>query len=139
MELIKDNKFYQIYYDPDNNLIEYRWGNAILDLNEDEYKDILLEAYNFLFDTNVLYLIQNFKNAIYPVTPEFQEWLAAYITKNIYEKIGIKRIAFVMPEDFLSRIGVELLIKRAQAETPTIVRRYFDNLENAITWIQKNN
>ena len=135
--VIRDTEYYKILYDEVNKLAEYVWKAAILDLSEEDYKNILLDAYDLLFEFHPILLIQNMQDAIYPVTEAFQDWLAKNISKDRFEKSGVKKVAYVMPKDIISKIGLELLIERARSELPTIVRLYFDNLDEAKNWILK--
>ncbi len=142
MQLIKDHKFYAINFDSKNRFVEVVWKRSILILNIEEYKKVCLQAYEVFFDLMPQYLLQNTLQVVYPVTEELQNWLTENITKKIFIKIGLKKIAYLMPKDYLSRIGIELLIEKANLQSADIERKYFFDKNEAIKWLlsesQKN-
>lgn len=137
METIKDTVYYSVLYNPDKDLIEVKWKPSILKLNIEEYEKVCAEAYEYLFTYKPKLLLQNTQDVIYPVTEELQNWLTENITKKIFVAVGIEKIAYIMPEDFLSKIGIEMLIEKANTQIPTISRMYFDNRPDAIEWLTK--
>ncbi len=135
METITDTPYYSVFFDPANKLIEVKWKPTILKLSINEYEKVCSEAYNYLFNYTPKLLLQNTHDVIYPVTEELQTWLTENITKKIFVPTGIKKIAYIMPEDFLSKIGIEMLIEKANSQIPTISRMYFDNRSDALNWL----
>lgn len=91
--------------------------------------------HNVLFDYPVKFLLHNARDFVYPFTQELNEWIKEHITKDILEKVGVKRVAYIFPQDYLTKIGLELLVDKVQAESPVIVRRFFSDREEAINWL----
>ncbi len=138
MKLIKKDDYYEIFYEPEFKLAEVKWTKNILELLEPEYKNKLLEAYRHLFDLDVRSLLQNTHEAVYPLTEELQAWLTANITKEIFDVIGLKKIAYLIPTDVLTRFGVEQLVDKAMKEGDDIKRMFFDDYDKALEWLKKN-
>ena len=102
MDLIKSTKYYDILVSSDKKIAEIKWKKPILDMLIEEYKTVLSKAYSQLLDLKPEALLQNTQDAVYPITDELQEWLTENITKKIFEKIGLKKIAYLVPTDFLT-------------------------------------
>ncbi len=135
MELIKETNYYKAFYDKDKNLLEIEWQEQVLELDEDEYKDVLYEVHQLLFNYPTKYILHNAQNFVYPFTQELNNWIKEHITKAILEKVGVKRVAYIFPKDYLTKVGLELLIDRVQALSPFIIRRFFSNREEALNWL----
>ncbi len=138
MQQVKKHKYYEINFDDKTKLVEIVWKRSILILDIVDYKKVCLEAYQHFFDLKPLYLLQNTLQVVYPVTEELQNWLTENITKKIFIKLGIKKIAYLMPKDYLSQIGIELLIEKANLQSPNILRKFFFDRQEAIDWLLKD-
>ncbi len=136
MDLIKSTKYYDILVSSDKKIAEIKWKKPILDMLIEEYKTVLSKAYSQLLDLKPEALLQNTQDAVYPITDELQEWLTENITKKIFEKIGLKKIAYLVPTDFLTKIGIEMLIQKANQKS-TIARNFLDDYQKAIDWLRK--
>ncbi len=135
MKVVKSTQYYDILLSDDGKILEVVWKKTILDMLVEEYKNVLIEAYSLLFDYKPQMVLQNTKDAVYPITPEFQEWLTENITKKIFKKVGIKKIAYLMPSDFLTKLGIEMLVKKANQEAAEMPRRFFDDRQEALDWL----
>ncbi len=135
METLASNKWYEIKLDRANNLIEIAWKSAIIELSEEEYKKMLIDVYSKLPEYNVDKLLQNTSDTVYPITPELQEWITQNISKPYLENGGIKKVAYIIPREFLTKLGVEQLVEKAQQETPSVVRYFFASYDKAREWL----
>ncbi len=138
MKEVVNQKYYAINFDETTRLVEIIWKRSILILDIKDYKEICLEAYQTFFDLKPLYLLQNTLQVVYPVTEELQNWLTENIKKKVFIKLGIKKIAYLMPKDYLSQIGIELLIEKANLQSPGIKRKFFFDRQEAIDWLLKD-
>ncbi len=137
MKVIKSTQYYDILVSEDGFVIEVKWKKTILDMLSEEYQRVLIEAYNHLFGLAPTALLQNTKDAVFPLTPEFQEWITENITKKIFKKVGLKKIAYLIPSDLLTKLGIEMLVNKAQKKSGEIPRRFFDNRDDALAWLQE--
>jgi hypothetical protein len=65
---------------------------------------------------------------------EDQDWLEQEFYPRIKE-IGVKYSAVVMPRNILGRISIESM-STFDTDHPYLVRKYFENLEEAYTWLK---
>ena len=137
MKVIKSTQYFDILVSDDGKVVEVKWKKTILDMLSEEYQKVLSEAYNHLFELGPIALLQNTKDAVYPITPELQEWLTENITKKIFEQVGIKKIAYLIPSDLLTKLGIEMLVNKAQQKSGEIPRRFFDSRDEALAWLQE--
>ena len=136
MELYKTTKYYDILVSEDKKIMEVKWKKSIIELLEDEYKEVLLEAYSHAFDIKPELLLQNAAESVYPFTSSLQEWITKNITKEIFEKVKIKKIAYLIPSDLLSKLALKHLMNKANQESKDIIRLYFDDYQQAINWLR---
>ena len=136
MELYKTTKYYDILVSEDKKIMEVKWKKNIIELLEDEYKKVALEAFLHTFDIKPEFILQDTTEAVYPLTPDLQEWLLKNITEKIVQKVGVKKIAYLIPKDILTKLGLEQLINKANIEIKNIIRLYFDDYQKAIDWLR---
>ena len=136
MELYKTTKYYDILVSEDKKIIEVKWKKSIIELLQDEYKDVLLEAYSHAFDIKPELVLNNTAEAVYPLTSDLEEWILKNITEKIAQKVGVKKIAFLLPSDLLSKLALEHLMNKANIKTKDIIRLYFDDYQKAIDWLR---
>jgi 6-pyruvoyl-tetrahydropterin synthase len=124
-----------IEYDPENKMIITTWIVKDLNFTTEDFKRELMhyldavqgrEVHSFLIDT---------REYNFPLTPEISQWIIENITPKL-EQAGVKKFAYVLPKEFVSRIGVELLIDEAQKESK-IIRRFFEDYDQAKQWLIK--
>ncbi len=135
MDTIKQTRYYIIKFDKENRVIEVEWKKDVLDLFEDEYKKILDEIHAQFYDYKPLYLLHNSKDFVYPMTESLQEYITENFSKKVLPEVGIRKVAYVFPTDYLSQIGLEMLVNKAEAAQPSILRMFFDNRDDAYNWL----
>ncbi len=136
METVANTEFYDILVDKDNSILVYRWKETILDLNEEEYKEGFLEALKYLEEYRPVHVIHDSRTQVYPITPELQKWIMNEITPR-FKAVGVKKIAYVMPKDFLSKLALEQLVLKLISFKQGIKRMYFDDFDAAVEWMKK--
>ena len=136
METVESNEYYDVLWDEANQLLIYKWKEAVLDLDEEKYKEGFLEATRFLYKYKPEKVLHDSRSQVYPITPELQKWITENITPK-YKEIGVKKIAYVMPEEFMSRLALEQLVLKLLAFKHGIKRLFFDDYESALRWLNK--
>ncbi len=135
METIKDTKFYTLKFDKENRVIEVDWKKDVLELFEEEYKKVLDEIHALFYDYRPQYLLHNSKDFIYPMTESLQQYITENFSKKVLPEVGIKKVAYVFPADYISQIGLEMLVEKAESVMPSILRMFFDNRDDAYNWL----
>ncbi len=135
MQEIKSTDFFKAYYDRDKKFMEFEWFSTVSELENDQFSKVLLDAHNLLFHYPTELLLQNSEKAVFPFTDEIQAWIDEHISKAILEKAGVKRVAFIFPKDYISRLGLELVVEKLRLHSPAIIRMFFDNRDQALEWL----
>ncbi len=124
-----------IEYYPEDKIMTTVWNVDSLDFTLDDfYKEIVhyidslqgKEVKGFLIDT---------RNYDFPMTDDVNTWLSENITPAMI-KAGVEKTAYVMPKEFVSRLGIELLIDKVNAKGG-IVRKVFEDFDQAFEWLKK--
>ncbi len=134
--VIEQNKYYDVIVDDDYKLLIYKWKEAIMELLQEEYKAGFLQAVKFVEEYKPKYVIHDSSTQVYPITPDLQKWISEEISPR-FEKAGVKRIAYVMPQDFLSKMALEQLIMKLLSIKPGLKRIFVTDMDQAMKWILK--
>ncbi len=134
MKKIISNAYYTAFNDPDRSINLIRWTQKILNLTTEEYKKGIIRAFTSLNNFSADYLIIDNTDAIYPITETLEEWI---IENVVPLNRHYKKVAYVYPKDFLTRMGIEEIVKKTDKISPESRKRrdIFDNIEDAIKWL----
>ncbi len=132
---IYSSQFLTIDYDPDHKLIITHWIADDPDFTEDDFKKEIKEYVKAVGNHDTKALIIDTTKFKFPITPELDQWAVNYATPKLIE-YGVKRVAYILPTDQLSKLSVELLINEAQIKSESkVIRAYFDNYEQGYNWV----
>ncbi|MDW7694781.1 hypothetical protein R9C00_08510 [Flammeovirgaceae bacterium SG7u.111] len=138
MELTK-NKFVKASYEESKSLLTVTWLPETANMTGDDYKDVI----NLILDFFKEYTIKNWlgdtKKFAFPIVPELQEWFAHEINPQLI-KLGLQRIAMVVPEDLIAQLAVDQALDEMDENKSEgkVISKYFDNLEDAKKWATAN-
>ncbi len=136
MEKIKDTQYYTVYYDRDNELAEIAWKQTTEELEvPDGFKEQIESAHRDLLDIKPKYLLHNVKNAVFPFNPDVIQWIAEKISKDLLVKLNVKRLAYVLSEDDISKLSLSLILSKGATVNPNIARSFHDERDKAINWL----
>ncbi len=130
--LFYQSPFLKIEYQPENKLLITTWNVQDINFSDDDYKNEVLNYVRAVERYDVKAIIVDTRNYRFPLTPSLNQWTVENITPKLAAN-GVKRMAYVMPTDVLSKLGVELLASTAQTKG-TIIRQMFDDYEQAYNW-----
>lgn len=133
MKILSDNDYMTVKYDEETQIFEYQWKSANEDLEDEGYQTEQLRMMHYLKECNPSLVIANTKHSKFTVHIEMQDWLI----QNVILKAaayGMKKLALIVSEDFITQISVEQSID--DAEEKPFITKYFDNLEEGRTWLK---
>ena len=81
------------------------------------------------------YILVNARNFDFLILKEVQEWINRHVI-SVYNEIGLKKWAIVVPPKFLHQVGIEQTIEANPDNTFEV--QYFETEEEAIQWLQNN-
>jgi hypothetical protein len=128
---IYNEEFSSFYFNEETSVIEHHWKETTSELSDEGYKKEMIHYADFVEKYKPAKLLVNAKNLKYGIDPDIQEWVNENI--HIRTKKFIGQVAFVMSDDLMAQIGVEQLI-----EEETYTAHYFDNIEEARSWLEKD-
>ncbi len=134
MEEIYSSRYIEVKYSEPDKLLEVVWKKDLLELDVDEYKRQSYNMVEALYDYDVNLVLQDALEAVYPLTESLNKWIKNNISKAFIEN-SVKKIAYVMPQDIITQLGLELLVQTAQEEYSGPVRRFFSSYEEAQKWL----
>ncbi|OJJ16343.1 hypothetical protein BKI52_34190 [marine bacterium AO1-C] len=136
MQLIQKRTFWEVYYNPSLNILEAYWKNTGDDMEDEEFKDYLLNFVPLIPKYKVDGFITDTREYHYLMSIELQEWHDKVIAP-VYIVHKLKNIVFIMNEDFLV---TSLSIQQTFAEENSNQLRvlYTEGLEEARSVFMKN-
>lgn len=134
MEKIKEKRFWDIYYNTKLNILEFHWKNIGKDIEQDSFKEYLLEVVELLKTYTVnTFLVDGSKYHV-TIPPSIQEWHDNTIIPA-YLKAGIKRMIFVLnQEDLIPVLSLEQTFDEKQAKA--LQTHFVESLEKARSLIK---
>ena len=136
MEKLKDTQYYTIFVDRDKGLAEVVWKPSTRELEDpDGYNEQIEKAHLDLLDIKPRYLLHNIQKAVLPFDPQVIQWISEKISKDLLIKLNVKRLAYVMSEDDISKLTLSLVLSKGATVNPNIARSFFDERNKAIKWL----
>lgn len=130
-----DNQYFTSYFDEELKLYEIIWHKASENIEDEEYKKLMLEDRNVVLEKcdEIHFTLINIKNRLDTMTPDLQEWASENITGHTLKKYQILKIAVVTSEDFGTQFSIEQALEEDEIEDGVI--RYFQNEQDAKAWL----
>ncbi len=142
MQNLIKNPTFSLDYDPENDIFIQKWYG---DLSENQYKQNMLDMLSLAQKLNQQKPTESY-HLVYPnlnfiIPPELQEWTNEHIFSKAVE-VGLKKVAFVVPESVMEDIHVEFLsieqtINEAINTGKRFITYYFSDENKAIEWLKK--
>lgn len=134
-EIIEQGEFTTHYWVAEKKLLRQVWTNEKALMSEQDFKDTMLK-YVALYDSYDIELVLVDSLQInFAVGDEGQDWLNQNVMSVVAQKA--KKLAFVVPEDILSQMSIELTLEDYENKpTPEgFMPKYFDKEEEAHNWL----
>jgi len=133
------NKFEEFVWDSQKSILYHVFLISTEFMNEKEFK-VSCELTNQLIEKyKPKYNLSDSRDFKYAINPTLQVWVA----ENVYprwSKAGLKKLAIVVPKEFISFLSLEQTVDEIVEKTsqPTYTIQYFDNFHQADSWLQMN-
>ncbi|MCU0446610.1 MAG: hypothetical protein MUE85_17015 [Microscillaceae bacterium] len=134
-ELITEDWCWQVYADREAQIMEANWLEQA-SLQGQEFMNYL-EKWCDLIESNQPrgFLVDSRKGHVV-MTPDIQEWHDHTIVP-CYINAGVKKVAFILPEDIFEATSVEQTFEEAQA-SHDLQTQFFDDIDEARIWLYGN-
>ncbi|UZR95430.1 hypothetical protein [Chondrinema litorale] len=123
-----------ITFDNCNGILLTIW-NTKVDLPLEEYKDLVHSYIDSINYYKPLVILVDARNANFAIPVETQDWLNE-ITRPLYKRYGIEKMALIMSNDFIAQLSFEQTIQDLQINSIDI--KYFESTNDANEWVYKN-
>ena len=125
---VYQDPYYQVEVDEATGLIRFIWQENHPEVSHDLFVAACCNFIGYGFEYQSNKILIDTLNFTYTPTPEFYQWQKT-IHHDRYRKLGINRVAYVLPEAY-----VEQLNSQHQAETG-FATRYFGSEALANKWL----
>ena len=119
----------KIDYNPQKQLLTIKRYDL---KNNEEYKESVLLIAGKIERYKPKKILVDLKDFSFPIHPEIQNWSTEIFTK-LAIKIGVEKTAYLMTEDFATRIALENMIEEAKKSGVNIL--YTTSKEEAQKWL----
>lgn len=130
------SKFYTISHTPEQSLMTITWKPESENMEYEDFKNILLGILEFIKEYKPLWYIADSKHYSYPIVPSLQDWSNSDFLPKIYE-LGVKKMAIITSEDFITRISVSQALNESTEEVKTKTAN-FATFEECLVWFNEN-
>jgi hypothetical protein len=130
--MLDETLYWLIIRDNDANLLQITWKNTASDMPEHEFKTHLLRFVELLRATNTKKFLVDASAGHFVMLPHMQEWHDRTIVPQ-YKDMGVKRIAFVYPENVVQAMSLDQTFDEKHAKQ--LLTRFFSAMDKAKAWI----
>jgi len=131
METIYQSKFLKQIFHPEAQIMEGKWLEA--KITDKDYRFELQKT----VETNQEYrpkgILVDTRLFSLTIIPETQDWTNQTIFSQ-YIKLGIRKIAFLVPDDFFVYVSIEQTVDEKIARYG-IQTQFFDDYDQAKNWV----
>ncbi len=133
METIFENEFVHTYFDADTKMAKNVWKEQSQELNEKQFKDILVHLQEVIFSYPATSLLLDVRSFRFVIDPEVQEWISEQLMTQ-YIKHGVNKIASVLPDSIFERVSLQQTIDE-NTNKEALRHAHFDDEDQAIAWL----
>jgi hypothetical protein len=134
MDVFNSN-FVKTTYEADKKLLNVIWTSETKLFTDKDFQGHVREYALFTTLNPVQSIFVDAREYVHIVTEEIQKWHDNEIVPQ-YIKNGVKKIAFVQPEEIFAQLGHQFIFDEAKAKDSLQVA-FFSNEQEARTWLSK--
>jgi len=132
----KDNPYFTSCFDEDLKFYEIVWHEKSQDMEDNEYKQLMLHEKKELAKYEQINLVLvNLENRLDTMAPELQEWSSENIASFFLEKITRLKTAVVKSKDFTTQFSLEQAFEEDGVTEDIALIKHFDNEQEAREWL----
>jgi hypothetical protein len=132
-EVARSN-FKVIYFHPEEKMLIEHWLPESKNMLESDFRQELLAYKRAVLSRRPEKVLVNSKDLHFVISPENQVWMAKEIF-TAYAEAGMKKKAFLMPEDFFTQVSMEQHVQ--EDTTNSFVYGFFDDFDTAKKWLNE--
>ena len=133
-KIVLETEFVDVYFDEANNRMTNRWKESTSNMTGEDFKNVVVKMALVVEEYKPKRILADTLLYDFLVTPDLQEWSGEnYFTPAINN--GLESLAFLIPSDYFTEISIQQMMD--EEEALGISTRYFDNEENALSWLHE--
>jgi hypothetical protein len=128
MPVVYRTSYLLLHHDPISNVLETEWQDFV---NSDQLRVSLTEALRLARQHRIRGYIAN-NTLLRTIRPADQDWINEHWFPE-FAKLGVQRLAIVVSQDAMNRMGVDNIMQRATAHIP-FDTQHFAGADEARRW-----
>lgn len=128
MPIIYQTSFLILHHDPAGQTIETEWQGFV---NSEQLRTSLLETLRLARQHRIKGYVAN-NTLLRTIRPADQDWINEIWFPD-FAKLGVQRMAIIMSQDGLNRMGISNIMQRATEHVP-FDTQYFADATEARRW-----
>ena len=131
---IAETAFKVNYFDEKNKILVECWLSNSKNMKEDDFRRELTNYKALVLKLQAEKVIVDSSDLHFVIPPHLQTWMAKEIF-TAYPLVGMKKKAFLMPQDFFTQISMEQHLE--EDKTYFFQSAFFDDFEKAYRWVMQ--
>ncbi|WP_299456895.1 hypothetical protein [uncultured Microscilla sp.] len=131
METLKENRFFKIYFDKEQELIIDEWLPETRHMTIDDFKANLMLWLGLVKQHLPKKAMIDVRKIQFMIEPELQEWTSQHVLMPAFQA-SLQKIATVLPSSLFEQVSIQQALEEPKATTQ---RRFFDNEAEAKQWL----
>lgn len=116
MTKVFEKRCFEVFYNPELNVMEAIWINPGEEILEDEFKECISELAYYAIEYRIGGFICDTREYFFVINPEVQVWHDEIIVPQ-FIRAGIEKIVFVVnDEDMFSNLSIEQTFEEKKAQ-----------------------
>jgi len=132
------NSFVKVEIDFTNFFIFAKWLPKTESMSDVEYKQTFSSIADIIEKNNIKVWLGDTLEFKTPIVPTLQDWTANELNPRLV-KAGLKKMAMIVPEEFIAQISVEQSVDEMNSRNieNQFEIKYFEKIEDAKIWLLK--
>ena len=131
-----NNPYFTSYFDEDLKFYEIVWHEASQDIEDEEYKQLMLQETKELSKYEQINLVLvNLQNRLDTMSPDLQEWSSENIAPFFLEKITKLKTAVIKSKDFTTQFSLEQAFEEDDVSEEIALVKHFEDEQEAREWL----
>lgn len=131
---IYSHKYADLFFNPENSVIEEIWKAETVDMSDEEYKAYQSDKVVKTREVMPKLFLCNTHNFLYTMVPAMQEWTDEHLNK-FWAEIGLEKFAMIMSKSFIEQMALEQTMSEREPEDLGYSFRFFDSADLGMKWL----
>ncbi len=132
MITVIEDAFRTLHFHEEQRLFEDVWSSNSYNMTQEIFKQATAQHYEARAQYEPSLMLSDTRAYVFAITPELQEWLAEEVKKHEANIPPLRKIAILVPEDFITQLSLEQSSEEMNIDRRT---KYFTDREEALQWL----